>query len=368
MKLIAFYLPQFHEIVENNQWWGKGFTEWTNIKKAKPLFEQHHQPRIPLKENYYDLSDLNEIKNQIKLAKKYGIEGFCFYHYWFDGKLLLQKPVKMLLDNKDINFKYCFSWANEPWTRSWDGKTREILIDQHYGTEENWQKHFDYFINFFKDKRYIKIDNKPILLIYKADHIPNLNKMLDFFNQKAKENELQGVYFIYTNRGTKKKPQFSSFSAQVEFEPTYTLYTSNNFSLWLRRLYRYFIKLINKIFKKKLLTNIPRDVRTVFSKSIKNKPLTKEILSIPGAFVSWDNSPRRGNEASIMKNFDLFDFEEYLLNKMLKAKEVYKSEYLFINAWNEWCEGTYLEPDQKYGYGYLESVHSAITRFNNMTK
>ena len=156
MKIIAFYLPQFHEIPENNEWWGKGFTEWVNVKKAQKLFDGHNQPREPLNDNYYDLKDNSVMDWQISIAKKYGVYGFCFYHYWFNGHLLLQKPVEAFLSNKKQDMPFCICWANEHWTNAWVSKANKVLIEQEYGKEEDWKEHFDYLLPFFKDDRYIK--------------------------------------------------------------------------------------------------------------------------------------------------------------------------------------------------------------------
>ncbi len=187
MKILAYYLPQFHEIEENNKWWGKGFTEWTNVKKGKKLFKTQNQPFVPLNNNYYNLLNKETVKWQTELAKKYGVYGFCYYHYWFEGKKLLEKPVENLLKWKNIDQKFCFCWANHSWKKTWNG-LNEILMEQKYGNEDSWNKHFDYLLQFFKDERYIKIDNKPIFMIFKLKDIKDINEMLDFFNKKCIEN------------------------------------------------------------------------------------------------------------------------------------------------------------------------------------
>ena len=163
MKIIAFYLPQYHEIPENNKWWGKGFTEWVNVKKAHPLFEGHYQPRVPLNKNYYNLLDEEVQKWQVSLAKKYGIYGFCFYHYWFDGHLLLEKPVEQWLKNRDLDLPFCICWANENWTQAWVSKESTVLIAQKYGDKEMWRRHFEYLLPYFKDTRYIKENGRPLM-------------------------------------------------------------------------------------------------------------------------------------------------------------------------------------------------------------
>ena len=166
-------MPQFHAIPENDIWWGEGFTEWTNTKAAKPLFRGHYQPKEPLKDNYYSLLDSKTQEWQASLAKKYGIYGFCYYHYWFHGKLLLEKPMENMLKNKKVDIPFCISWANETWSRTWSGQEREILIQQDYGNKSDWLKHIEYLVPFFKDSRYIKIDNKPLMLLYTSCKIEN---------------------------------------------------------------------------------------------------------------------------------------------------------------------------------------------------
>ena len=179
MKIIAFYLPQFHNIPENDEWWGNGFTEWTNVKKAKPIFEGHQQPKVPLNNNYYNLLDDNVKVWQADLAKKYGVYGFCYYHYWFNGKMLLEKPMEQMLENKEVDIPFCISWANEPWTKAWVGDEKKMLIAQEYGQEEEWKEHFMYLLPFFKDERYIKKDGKPFFIFYRPDivitHIDQYN-------------------------------------------------------------------------------------------------------------------------------------------------------------------------------------------------
>ena len=198
MKIITFYLPQFHEIPENNEWWGKGFTEWVNVKKAQPLYEGHEQPRVPLNENYYNLLDPNVQVWQAKIAKEYGVYGFCYYHYWFNGKLLLEKPMENMLKNRDIDIPFCVCWANEPWTRAWVGETK-VLIPQLYGEKREWKEHFDYLLPFFKDSRYICDDGKPLVVIYRPEVIECLNEMLDYWNELAIQEGFEGVLNIISN-------------------------------------------------------------------------------------------------------------------------------------------------------------------------
>ena len=225
MKILAYYLPQFHEVKENNEWWGKGFTEWTNVKKAKKLFEEHNQPRIPLNNNFYDLSEIQSLKWQVSLAKEYGIYGFCMYHYWFNGKLLLEKPVEMFLNNKDLDLPFCFSWANEPWTNGWVSDDNKLLIYHDNSDPNDWVEHYQYFSNFFKDSRYIKIDNKPVLVLYFPTILSHLKEMCECWNELAKKDGFDGIYLMYQKAASHFDPNFdkSLFDAGIEFQPGFTL-------------------------------------------------------------------------------------------------------------------------------------------------
>ncbi|MGM0876125.1 MAG: glycosyltransferase WbsX family protein [Bacillota bacterium] len=344
MKIIAYYLPQFHPIPENDRWWGKGFTEWTNTSKAKTIFSGHYQPRKPYLNYYYDLTDPSARKWQAEIARKYGIYGFCYYHYWFKGKRLLERPFNEVLETGEPDFPFCLSWANEAWTRVWDGGKNHVLMPQAYGNKKDWKEHFDYLLNAFLDKRYIRINNKPIFLIYRPESIDYCEEMLSYWNQLASKAGLDGIYFIRTLNGFWHREQ-KGFNACVEFEPMYTLRHDfpENPSLLDHRPY----PLI--------------DYDYVWSRIINRRPYTKyKNPVIPGAFVDWDNSPRLGKNALIFKGVSPDKFGKYLRLQIQRMKTVYNSEFLFINAWNEWAEGTYLEPDQRYGFRYLEEVKNAL--------
>ena len=197
MNVVAFYLPQFHAIPENDEWWGEGFTEWTNMKKAKPLFEGHNQPRVPFGENYYNLLDSKTLRWQVDLANKYGIGGFCFYHYWFDGHMLLEKPVEMFLADKSLELPFCICWANEHWTNQWVSGENKVLIEQRYGGEAEWREHFEYLLPYFKDNRYIRVDGKPLIVLYRPEIVDCLPEMLACWRKLAVENGLGGLTITY---------------------------------------------------------------------------------------------------------------------------------------------------------------------------
>lgn len=359
VRLIPFYLPQYHEIPENNEWWGKGFTEWTNVKKAKKLFLNHYEPRIPLNENYYDLSDENVLVNQMNLAKKYGIYGFCFYHYWFNGKKLLEKPVEKILSNPNAQLPFCLSWANEPWTRTWNGEigSKQILIDQDYGKQKEWKEHFMYLLPFFKDDRYITEDGKPVFLVYRAKNIPHCKEMFDYWRLLAVENGLKGLYLMQMNTGFGFLRENKIFDAVVDFEPTRTLTSGqDNYlkeyskkDMLNKRLRRYYL------MRKFVCTKISYETVCKTITSTGKLPIKKRYY---GMFTGFDNSPRRQRKALIVTNSTPKLFEHYLTKQIERSKKE-NNNMLFINAWNEWGEGAYLEPDERYGFAYLQAIKRA---------
>lgn len=347
MKLIAFYLPQFHEIPENNDAWGNGFTEWVNVKKAKPLFLGHNQPRKPLQDRYYNLLYPGVMDWQMRLAKKAGIYGFCFYHYWFGDRMVLEKPAEMLLKNQKIDFHYCFSWANEPWTKTWHGAggNKEILIPQKYGGEEEWRNHYHYFRKFFMDERYIKEENCPVLLIYRLRNIPNFNDMLRCWNQWAREDGFGGIFLISMDMWREQASKSRLVNGTVDFEPGKTrAWMMQQTSLWK-----------------------PKDSFSLLQnrfaiRSISYREINKKMLKTPHGknqfrtvFVDFDDSPRRGIRAVVTRGSTPRRFGRYLKEAVCRSREE-GNEYLFVNAWNEWGEGNYLEPDTKHGYGYLREI------------
>ena len=370
-KIIAFYFPQFHEIPENNYWWGEGFTDWKLVKEAKPLFEKHYQPREPIDDIYYNPCDFKTLKNQAELAKKYGIDGFMFYHYWFDGKLFLEKPIETFLSNPEIDISFCVTWANESWTRSWIGKPEVILQNQlHTSDIKLWEIHFNYLLPFFKDPRSIKIDGKPIFLIYQPFLIRNSSEMLEFWNRLAIKNGLNGLYFIAIKNHEFQSSDFmSSYNAMMKFQPR-EAYTSKDFQLYnttarfqfLRKLpfkiLQYFSKLNHKLTNYKIY-----DSRKIWNIILKNAYVNElnnsSKIIFESAFFDWDNTPRYKNKAKIFSEISYEEKKENFKKLLLKAQDN-KSPYVFFNAWNEWSESAYLEPDKKHGYKHLEIIKEAL--------
>ncbi len=344
IKPIALFLPQFYPIKENDEWWGKGFTEWTNVKKGKPYFKGHHQPRIPGDKinylNYYQLINSSVIKKQIQLAKSHGIYGFGIYYYWFSQRRLLEKPLDIYLNDKNLNFPFMLIWANHNWTRRWDGKDKEILISQEYKDEDP-----ELFIKDIKkyiiDNRYIKINNKPIIGIFQPFKIPKLKETLIIWREKSKEYGIGEIFILICVNGhnINKIQNLNLFDGAYDFPPR------NNIAKYRNKFRKTFLytELIYKNIKlNKLIDN-------------------KKIPIYRGSMLEWDNSPRN-RKGRIFENYSPEQF--YMVNKIIVEWTNYNYEkenrFIFINAWNEWGEGSYLEPDEKYGYSSINSLSKAL--------
>ena len=367
MKILALYLPQFHAIPENDEWWGEGFTEWVNMKKAKPLFEGHNQPRIPLGGDYYDLSDPAIVEKQTKIAKEYGIYGLCVYHYWFHGRKLLEKPMELYLENKNIDLPFCFCWANEHWTNAWVSGENKILMVQNFEDREDWKHHFDYFLPFFKDPRYIKEDNMPFLVIYLPSIIGPLNEMLEYWNQRAIENGFAGMKYAYQHYVyyLDNQKDDSAFDYAIQFQPNLAMnlikskrqakleLLKTKLSIFLQTKLKVYIKL-----KQTAVTQIDYDA--VWHKILEMRPTT--IDTIPGSFVDWDNTPRRGLRGSAMVGASPEKFEAYFDQQIKQIKQYYHTDKVIMFSWNEWAEGGYLEADEHNGYGYLKAIKNVLEK------
>lgn len=370
MRIIPVYLPQFHQIPENDEWWGKGFTEWVNVRNAKPLFPGHNQPRVPLNNNYYDLNDVETLKWQCKLAREHGIYGFCMYHYWFNGHLLLQKPMEMLLAHPEIDINYCISWANHDWSDSWKASSRapRILIAHDFDDEHDWVNHFNYMLPFFKDKRYMKMNgNKPIMVVYAPHLIPKLNKMLDLWTQMSKDAGFDGLTYISQSAASIYNRHWdrSRIDYEVEMQPQYINYLTN---VNAETVYPFLMKYSRRIKKflgiKRSLTlnlNLKKksgikrlDYDTCWEQIISHHPISDKM--IPCAFTDWDNTPRYKEKGYLYDGVTPYKFKCYLSKLIEKAKKEYPTDMIFVFAWNEWAEGGYLEPDERNGYAMLDAI------------
>ncbi len=353
MKIIAMYLPQFHRIPENDEWWGEGFTEWTAVKNAASLFEGHLQPKKPLNQNYYNLMNRSTMEWQAGLMEKYGVDGLCFYHYWFkDGRRILEKPAEKLLEWKDINIPYCFCWANETWARSWSGLSginvwadkyekksdKTILLEQKYGSQNDWIDHFEYLLQFFRDDRYLKVDGRPIIMLYKCSIISRLPAMIDCWRKLAKQNGFPDLFVI---GGNSARVPYGVLDRRIMKEPQ-----TDSHKVECKKINGVEVKEYDD-FWDRILSADESDPNMLFS-----------------CFVNYDDTPRRAEKGYVVRGGNPKKFEHYLYELLIKNHRKGNS-LTFVNAWNEWGEGMYLEPDEQYGYAYLESISNAKHQFES---
>tara|TARA_R110000787_G_scaffold211320_1_gene321193 strand:- start:272 stop:1348 length:1077 start_codon:yes stop_codon:yes gene_type:complete len=349
LRPIAFVLPQFHPIPENDDWWGKGFTEWTNVSKAKPLFEDHYQPHLPTDLGFYDLR-LEEARNaQAAIAQEHGIEGFCYYHYWFNGTRLLEYPIDEILRLQKPDMPFMLCWANENWTRRWDGLDNEILIKQEYSLEDD-KEHMRWLCEkVFSDPRYIRVNDCPVFMIYRHDLFPDINKTATIWREIAqKEFGYKDLYLCVTESFNKQiNPNSINFDASVEFSPHSVM------QIIYKPVSKY--KFLNKLRKKEKLNTNLRD----FSKGVQ-LCIEKEIPDYKFyrcVTPSWDNTARKGNKSFIGIGSNPKLYHKWLKAIVEKFRPFSKDEnFVFINAMNEWAEGNHLEPCVKYGKAYLEET------------
>lgn len=358
---LAFHLPQFHPIPENDEWWGKGFTEWTNVVKAKPLFPGHYQPHLPGDLGFYDLR-LPEVRAaQAKLAAEHGIYGFCYYHYWFNGRQVLERPVNEILRSREPDFPFCLCWANENWTRQWDGAENEVLLAQRYSAEDDLA-HIRALIPFFLDSRYIRVDGRPFLAVYRASNLPDPQRTAEIWRHEAERAGLGGLFLVRVEScGQSGDPRPLGFDAALQFEPHSSMW-------WGLRLAR------RKWWHRhKLGTGEPvfRDNHIYPYDGLVEYALGQPAPAycrIPCVCPGWDNSPRREREAHIFVGSTPELYEKWLREIAQRQRvrinsgqpEISPNSLVLINAWNEWAEGNHLEPDQKWGRAYLEATRRAL--------
>lgn len=362
-KVFAAYLPQFHEIEENNLFWGKGFTDWEGVKKAVPQYTGHRQPLLPQGRCYYDLSDYRVIENQAESAKRYGVDGFCIYHYWFkNGKQVLQKPAELILEHKEIDISFFFSWDNNSWIRSWSnisgnpwapgfdnerGRNESpYLLELNYGDEKEWTKHFYYLLPFFQDARYEKIDEKPVFVFFSDRNPEVLQRMEKCWKKLAVESGFKGLYLIVQKAAFLDK---HIFDATFIYQPVAQWNRKNALKTKIRHL----LKLNQKSSKLKLI-----DYDKAWKKIIRQAKKCNGKNVFYSGLVRYDDTPRRGRGANIFVNSSPDKFE-YYFRQLFQIACRDDKDILFLTAWNEWGEGAYLEADEKYGVEYLEAFKRA---------
>lgn len=354
MKVFAFFLPQFHQIKENDEWWGEGYTEWRRVKQAKPLYSNHMQPIHPLNENYYDLLEKKTVKWQTELMRDYKVDGLIYYHYYFNGKLLLERPAENLLEWKDINQSFFFCWANHSWYKTWDN-SKELLMEQTYGDEKDWEKHFQYLLPFFRDERYEKKNNKPMFMIFRTT-FSEKHEMFSYFDKRCKDEGFEGICLIESFDQANTKRRYDLFQKDLCNETEYQFFREPNVSENLfcysllglpLRIYRKILKICFEKGVVKVPFMVKMDGDKLFRIAARKEKYEPEIIH--GLFFGWDNTPRHGKRGYVITPPDHKTFCDYL-------DRVKNDEYLFINAWNEWAEGMIMEPTVEQGYKYLEWI------------
>lgn len=373
VKVVAQYFPQLHAIPENDEWWGKGFTDWDNVRRAVPQYPGHYQPRVPRGGRYYDQAQVDTVRRQAELAKAHGVDAFNHYHYWFDGKQLLNTPTDLLLAHKDIDTQFMLCWANETWSRRWDGMDHHILIAQHHPpTVESWGRHFDTLIKYWLDERYVRVGNKPVFCIYRATKIPQLEWMFDYWQTRAKRDYglSDGLFFV--NVVQYDFPPWETlrhFDAAMLFQPfsatrSGKLHGKHVQPPWwngvARKASRYLPKKRRELFDREYI-QVPTlyDYDAVWNEILQWNP-GRHLPVFQGAFVDWDNTARYRNRATVYNGATPEKFGRYmkrLLDKVEKGPE--QERMVFINAWNEWSESAYLEPDERNGMAWLEALKAA---------
>jgi len=349
IKILSYYLPQFHPIPENDKWHGDGFTEWHKVRGANPLFYGHYQQHVPHEDiGYYLLDSPIILKKQADMMKKAGIFGQIFYHYWFTGKLILEKPAQMLLENKDIEMPFCFCWANENWTKKWDGNEKEILLGQDY-SKEDAAKFIKYLIPFFKDERYIKISGRPVLFIYRSASFPNFKIYKEIWANECIKNGLPRPYLVATLTRGVTNP--SNYNMDAAVERVLHDWTDGNVSETKNELVQY------SVMNGSVLQY--DSVADYYISKEENNPFVYFRSIVP----NWDNTARYGENASLLYESTPGKFQswlKYLINwSKIRLRE--NERFIIVNAWNEWAEGAHLEPDTKFGYAYLNSIGRALS-------
>jgi lipopolysaccharide biosynthesis protein len=351
-RIIAFYLPQFHPIPENDEWWGKGFTEWTNVAKARPMFRGHYQPHIPADLGFYDLRVPETRIVQAEMAREYGIEAFCYYHYWFAGKRLLERPFDEVLKSGMPDFPFCLCWANQTWTGIWHGAPDRILIEQTYPGDEDYRKHFNFLLKAFTDRRYITVEGKPLFLIFRPFEIPEVEKVIDFWREMAEESGLKGLYLAGYASDPDWVPYEHGFDASVPepLPPPRRGVSRRKPIKWLIRQYQ-------------IKTGKPMvySYKEILPKLLANANSNDQIH--PCVIPNWDNTPRSGKAGLVFHESTPELFRMHLKEALHIVEHLpLEHKVIFVKAWNEWAEGNHLEPDLKYGKGYLQAIRDEIIK------
>ena len=367
-RIIAFYLPQFHPIRENNERWGPGFTEWTNVVKARPLYRGHYQPHMPADLGFYDLRVPEVRAEQARLAREGGIEGFCYWHYWFgNGRRVLERPLDEVIDTGEPDFPFCLAWANHSWTGKWYGKPNAVWIEQQYPGREDEKAHFDWGLKAFRDRRYMKVNGKPIFCVLSPHLMPSTASFVEHWRKLAQQVGLPGIYFVAISHAfgagvdPYRAPMFDPFDAVTRLVPLDYVGPRRNwnaFDIVYRWKTRDFVTRYTP-----WATKYKRPLRFEYANVIEEtlNDLPDEPRFLPQILPGWDDTPRYGQNGVVYDNSTPELFARYLAKAMaIVEKRPSEEAIIFIKAWNEWAEGNYLEPDARYGHNYLEAMRSVL--------
>ena len=377
-RIIGLYLPQYHPIPENDEWWGKGFTEWNNVVKAKPLFRGHYQPHLPADLGFYDLRLPEVREQQAELAREAGLEGFCYYHYWFgNGKQLLQRPFEEVLASGKPNFPFCLCWANHDWTnKTWEKGSslrRDTMIMKMEYSREDYVRHFNYLLPAFRNPRYIKVDGKPLFAVWAPRNIPDGKEFIDLWQKMAQENGLKGIHFVGQTDNTgkalsgKKANYYSADMAKDYYKSVLDL----GFDAVMSQGYRRAVALAQgraKMTLKLLSFNsfMPTYSKIDYGRLMENYYVEEDRWEnvYPTLLPQWDRTPRAGSKTEIVTSSSPDKFQHYTEQAIqIIANKQPEHQILFLKSWNEWGEGNYVEPDQKFGHGWLQAIRNAMMKY-----
>jgi len=354
-RIIAFHLPQYHPIPENDLWWGKGFTEWTNTAKAKPLFEGHYQPHVPADLGFYDLRVAETRNAQAEMAREYGIEAFCYYHYWFGGKRLLERPFNEVLESGQPDFPFCLCWANQTWSGIWHGAPNKVLIEQTYPGEDDHRRHFDYLLRAFMDKRYLRVEGKPVFIIYNPDELPDTLHVTELWRELAMSAGLPGLFLIAEHGSPDWDPQQTGFDARVSVLLPPRRRTLQAWATWkqpMRKLRYWYAD----------WRNLPTIHQYEYvSKFLVGDPVPG-VEGYPCVIPNWDNTPRSGANGMVLHGSTPELFRRQLRKALENVADLpAERRFVFVKSWNEWAEGNHLEPDLRFGHQYLEVLREELS-------
>ena len=369
-RLLALYLPQFHPTPENDEWWGKGFTEWTNVARARPLFRGHYQPRVPADLGFYDLRVPETRIAQAEMARAHGIEAFCYWHYWFAGRRILGRPFEEVLQSGEPDFPFCLAWANHTWTGTWYGEPNRILIEQTYPGMADHEAHFRYLLRAFSDPRYVTVEGKPIFFVFQPLELPDAKKVTDFWRTLAEREGLKGLHLVAIdarNCTLDWRPQDYGFDAvSMQSMPP-------GFPDWSRPIRRTIWTLQGHPRTKHLARKVlPMQVRSFpYAKALEHfsKNRAQDCEDYPCVIPNWDNSPRSGHAALVLEGSTPELFRSHLREAIGRVQDLPPERRIIIaKSWNEWAEGNHLEPDKTHGLGYLNVVKDEVFDFASATK